>query len=572
MQVGICMERSPEMVIGLLAILKAGGAYVPLDPTYPRERLEYMLSDSNVTTLITQAHIANRLPQCEAHILCLDSDWNVIAGESDENFDSGAGPDTLAYTIYTSGSTGKPKGVMITHGGIYNRLSWMQRQYQLDAGDRVLQKTPFSFDVSVWEFFWPLMTGAVMVIAKPDGHYDPDYIFRLINDQLVTTIHFVPSMLQAFIERVSVEECRSLRRVICSGEPLPVELQNRSLARSGATLSNLYGPTEASVDVSFWECRRIENQRSVPIGYPISNTQLFALDQYLQPTPVGVSGELHIGGVGIARGYLKRASQTAEKFIPNPYCTQSGERIYRTGDLTRYLPGGEIEFLGRSDDQVKIRGVRIELAEIEAALKDHPLVSDAVVAAQPLPNGERQLVGYLTTKADVPTSQELRAFLKKRLPAYMAPSSYLFLEELPLSPNGKIDRKRLPAPQRRDEHRSFIAPRTPLEETLAGIWRQVLSVKEVGVEDNFYELGGHSLLITKIAAKVREALGIELPMQTWFERPTIASQADAIKEHQSRRDGVGDVAKLLEMLDQMSEEEVDALLLRRESMLISHTS
>jgi amino acid adenylation domain-containing protein len=564
--VGICMERSIEMVVGLLAILKAGGAYVPLDPTYPRERLKYMLSDSSITTLITQRHIADRLTQFKAQILCLDADWNTFASGSDENFDSGVGPDTLAYTIYTSGSTGDPKGVMITHGGIYNRLSWMQEQYRLGAGDRVLHKTPFSFDVSVWEFFWPLMTRATMVIAKPGGHHDPDYLFRLINDQLVTTIHFVPSMLQVFLESVRVEQCRSLRRVICSGEALPIELQNKFLGRSRASLSNLYGPTEASVDVSFWECRQIKNQRSVPIGYPIANTQLFVLDQYLQPAPVGVSGELYISGVGIARGYLDRAGLTAERFVPNPYGTRPGERIYRTGDLARRLPGGEIEFLGRIDDQIKIRGFRIELGEIEAALKGHPLVSDAVVAARPEINGERRLVGYLVTKAGAPTNRELREFLKKRLPEYMAPSSFLFLEELPLSSNGKIDRKRLPnfELQKRDERQAFVAPRTPLEETLVMIWEQVLSVEGVGIEDNFYELGGHSLLIPKIAAKVREILDVELPLQVWFERPTIAGQADAINERQAQHDRADDISKLLEALDQMSEEEVDALLLRRE--------
>ncbi|MGH8000645.1 MAG: amino acid adenylation domain-containing protein, partial [Brasilonema sp.] len=392
--VGICMERSPEMVVGLLAILKAGGAYVPLDPAYPKERLTFMLADAKVSVLLTQQSLLKELPQHQAQVICLDSDTQaIIAHQSQENLVSGVQPQNLAYVIYTSGSTGKPKGVMNSHQGLSNRLLWMQDAYQLTATDRVLQKTPFSFDVSVWEFFWPLFTGAQLVLAKPGGHKDSAYLVELIAKEQITTLHFVPSMLQVFLEEPELSKCSSLKRVICSGEALSFELQEKFFTHLDGQLYNLYGPTEAAIDVTFWNCQRNSHQQIVPIGRPIANTRIYLLDKYLHPVPIGVPGELHIGGVGLARGYLNRPELTNEKFISNPFTP--GERLYKTGDLARYRRDGSIEFLGRIDYQVKIRGFRIELGEIEAVLNQHPGVQVATTVLQENESGDRRLTAYL---------------------------------------------------------------------------------------------------------------------------------------------------------------------------------
>ena len=371
--VGICVERSLEMVVGLLGILKAGGAFVPLDPEYPKERLAFMLEDAGSPVLLTQAHLTASLPALHSRIVRLDADWPLIAEESADHVASFARAEHLAYMIYTSGSTGRPKGAMNTHVAIVNRLLWMQDTYRLTPSDRVLQKTPFSFDVSVWEFFWPLLTGATLVVALPGGHKDGAYLANLIRKEKITTIHFVPSMLSAFLEQGELESsCASLKRVICSGERLPFELQQRFFSLLPAELHNLYGPTEAAVDVTYWACERESRLRTVPIGRPIANTQIHILDQHLQPAPIGVPGELHIGGIGLARGYHNRPELTAEKFIPDPFRSEPGARLYKTGDLARYLPDGAIEYLGRLDHQVKIRGFRIELGEIESVLASSP--------------------------------------------------------------------------------------------------------------------------------------------------------------------------------------------------------
>ncbi len=399
--VGICMERSLEMVVGLLAVLKAGGAYLPLDPTYPKERLGFMLADTQVPVLLAQQHLIKELPQHQAQVICIDADFAAFTDYSPENPVGDIKPENLAYVIYTSGSTGKPKGVMNTHKSLCNRLLWMQDAYQLTAIDRVLQKTPFSFDVSVWEFFWPLITGASLVLAKPGGHQDSAYLVELIDQQQITTLHFVPSMLQVFLEEPHLEKCNVLKHVICSGEALSVDLQEKFLARLDAQLHNLYGPTEAAIDVTFWDCQRGSNDKVVPIGRPIANTQIHILDKYLQTVPVGVPGELHIGGVGLARGYLNRPDLTDEKFIFNLFeNAEEKSRLYKTGDLARYRPDGSIEFLGRIDHQVKLRGFRIELEEIEAVLHQHPSVQVATTILQEDESGERRLVAYL-----VPDSQ-----------------------------------------------------------------------------------------------------------------------------------------------------------------------
>jgi len=519
--VGIAAERSVEMVIGLLGILKAGGAYVPLDPAYPAERLNYMLQNANLHFLLTQKHLQEQVKMHRGRLLLLEHDaW---AGEPETNPENrGLSGDNLAYVIYTSGSTGQPKGVMNTHGGILNRLLWMQQAYGLTADDRVVQKTPFSFDVSVWEFFWPLMVGARLVMARPGGHQDSGYLVDLIREQEITTVHFVPSMLQIWLEEKGVERCDRLQRVLCSGEALNWELQQRFFAHLGCELHNLYGPTEAAVDVSYWQCRKNSDERGVPIGRPIANMRMHVLDAQMRPVPSGVPGEIYLGGVGLARGYWRQPALTAEKFLPDPFSEIEGHRLYRTGDIGRYRGDGAIEYLGRTDFQVKIRGARIELGEIEAALAGHPRVKHAVAVVREEEAGEKRLVAYVVPQDPVAPldTNELRAYLQGKLPAYMVPSSWVELQELPLTTNGKVDRKALPAPQRRTEaHRP---PRTPREEILCGILAEVLSKERVSIDDNFFDLGGHSLMATQVISRVRSALGLELSLHTIFAAPTVA--------------------------------------------------
>ena len=532
--VGVAMERSLEMIVGLYSILKAGGAYVPIDPTYPAERITHMLEDANVPVLLTQAKLLDRLSPHEAQVIRLDTDWDdLMAGQSTENPVCKATLENLAYTIYTSGSTGKPKGVMNSHRGILNRLLWMQEAYHLTACDRVLQKTPFSFDVSVWEFFWPLMFGARLVVARPEGHKDSDYLVQTIIDEKITTMHFVPSMLQLFLAAKDLEKCDSLRQVICSGEALPLDLQNRFFDRLGAKLHNLYGPTEAAVDVTYWECQRGGDLRIVPIGRPVSNTQMYVLDRYMQPVPVGVSGELHIGGVQVARGYLNRAELTAEKFISDPFSDNPEARLYKTGDLARYLPDGNIEYLGRSDYQVKIRGNRIELGEIESMLSQYPAVRDALVLVREDVPDDKRLVAYIVPGQNQKLSvSELRDYVKQTLPDFMVPSHFVTLDTFPLTPNQKIDRKALPRPDQVqiESETAYVPPKNELQQTIVNIWQELLHVPMVGMDDNFFELGGHSLLIVQAYYRLCEVIDRELSITDMFRFPTISTLAEYLSQ------------------------------------------
>jgi amino acid adenylation domain-containing protein len=527
--VGVLMERSPEMVIALLGILKAGGAYVPIDGGYPLDRQLYMIRDAGAPVILAQAKFADRLSATESHVVLLDDSSPEIDEMPGNNLPDSTQPGDLAYVIYTSGSTGNPKGAMNTHRGICNRLLWMQDQYRLTGADVVLQKTPFSFDVSVWEFFWPLMTGARMVLARPEGHKDPVYLANLIREEGVTTLHFVPSMLRVFLEVNEVVECTSLRRVICSGETLPYELQERFFSLVDAELHNLYGPTEAAVDVTYWECRRSSVRKAVPIGRPVANTQIYILDANMRPTPIGVSGELYIGGVQVGRGYWKRPDLTEQRFVPDPF--SSGGRLYRTGDQARWLSDGTVEYLGRLDQQVKIRGFRIELGEIESVLADDPRVKEAVVAVHEDVAGEKRLVAYLSLRnGETFESSELKTRLAGKLPDHMVPSAFLFLDKLPLMPNGKIDRRGLPSPVTTNvADGRYEAPSTPEEEHLAAIWKDVLHIGSVGRNDNFFELGGHSLLASTTLMRVRERWGVQLPLRSIFEAPTIEKLANRIE-------------------------------------------
>ncbi|HEU0076346.1 MAG TPA: amino acid adenylation domain-containing protein, partial [Longimicrobiaceae bacterium] len=537
-RVGVCMERSPELVVALLGVLKAGGAYVPLDPDYPAERLAHMAADSAVPVLLAQPHLRGRLPESGAEVVVLDrTDPASAAGVCPGAGGPGCGgrcsaggaeasPDNLAYVIYTSGSTGTPKGAMNAHRGVVNRLLWMQAEYALGPGDAVLQKTPFSFDVSVWELFWPLMVGARLVLARPGGHRDPAYLGELMEREGITTLHFVPSMLHAFLEATAAAPA-GLRRVVCSGEALPAELQERFFERfPGVELHNLYGPTEAAVDVTSWACRPGEGRRSVPIGRPVANTRCYVLDGRLAPAPVGVPGELYLGGVQVGRGYLGRPGLTAERFVPDPFGEpRGGARLYRTGDLARWLPEGVLEYLGRTDDQVKVRGFRIEPGEIEAVLARHPGVRECAVVAFGASPGETRLAADLVPRGAAPGAAELREHLRGSLPEHMVPSAFVALERLPLTPSGQLDRRALPAPAGGAGRGSaaYVAPRSDVEALLAGIWAETRGVERVGVHDDFFDLGGHSLLAVRVASRVQEAFGVSLALHTLFQSPTVES-------------------------------------------------
>jgi amino acid adenylation domain-containing protein len=526
--VGVCMQRSLEMVVALLGTLKAGGAYVPLDPSYPADRLNFMVRDSQVQVLLTHDNGWNHLSGIGSHCTCVDVALESVPEECARNPENRVVPENLAYMIYTSGSTGNPKGAMNTHRAIGNRLCWMQQEFRLTPADRVLQKTPFSFDVSVWEFFWPLITGACLVMAKPGGHQDCAYLSEVIQREKITVLHFVPSMLQIFVEEPNLDACDSLKQIFCSGEALPLDLQNRCQGRVNAELHNLYGPTEAAVDVTFWPCERDTLRRTVPIGRPIANTQIFILDRHLHPVPAGIPGELHIGGVNLGRGYFNRPDLTAERFVPNPFTDEMGDRLYKTGDLARFLPDGVIEYLGRIDHQVKVRGFRIELTEIESVLLKHPNVKETIVTTSEGPSGDKILVAYFVPMQDpAPTTSSLRRFLMASLPEYMTPSIFVELAVFPLTSSGKADRRALPSPERMRPHleNGYATPETQTERAIAEIWQQVLRLEKVGIHDNFFELGGHSLCMSQMIALVQERAGRSLSIVEAFEYPTVHTLA-----------------------------------------------
>jgi amino acid adenylation domain-containing protein len=522
--VAIAAERSIELVVGLLGIMKTGASYVPVDPDYPRARVAFMLDDAAAPVLVSQWPVAARLPAHRAELVCLDADRAQIECGSVENPRVPIEADSLAYTIYTSGSTGSPKGAGNTHRGLLNRLAWMQAQFELTSSDRVLQKTPFSFDVSVWEFFWPLMVGATLVVVRPGDHRDAERLWKLISQHCVTTLHFVPPMLEAFLECEGLVQSSSLRRVICSGEALSAELARRCLSRLDVELHNLYGPTEASIDVTAWTCLRDSPSPSVPIGRPIANTQVYVLDRACQLLPPGVPGELYIGGVGVARGYHRRAALTAERFVPDPFGVVPGARLYRTGDLARLRADGALEFLGRLDHQVKIRGFRVELGEIEACLLKHPGVREAVVTSRRAPHGGQRLAAYVSGSSPL-VPEELRSWLARDLPEYMVPSIIYVLERLPLSPNGKVERSALPVPEASGEgKRSYEAPRNDAEAILAEVWAEVMHLGPVGVHDDFFALGGDSIVALQVLTRAGKR-GVKLTPKLLFEYPTIAQVA-----------------------------------------------
>lgn len=555
--VAVCIERSLEMVIGILGILKAGGAYVPMDPAYPKERLAFMLKDAQVPVLLTEQRLVEGLPEHGAHVVCLDTGWEAVARVNEDNPASGATVENPAYVIYTSGSTGKPKGVQVPHRALVNFLNSMRRQPGLTNHETLLAVTTLSFDIAALEIFLPLVTGACAVILSREVASDGVRLSKELTRYGATTMQATPVTWRMLVE-AGWQGSDGLK-VLCGGEALPRELAAQLLVRC-SSLWNLYGPTETTI----WSviAQVVKRDGPTPIGQPIANTQIYILDPHLQPRPIGIPGQLYIGGAGLARGYLNRPELTGEKFVPNPFSGEPGARLYHTGDLARYLPDGNIEFLGRIDHQVKIRGFRIELGEIEAVLTAHPGVRESVAIVREDEPGKKRLVAYIVARDEfAPTTSDLRSYLKDKLPEYMVPSAFMMLDALPLTLNGKVDGKALPAlDQTRPELKeSFVAPRNAAERTIAEIWAQVLEVDRVGVYDNFFDLGGHSLLATQVMSRLREAFHIEIPLRALFENPTVAELAMQIQA-QVKKFAPQKVGDLLVELESLSDEEAELLL------------
>jgi len=554
--VGLCVERSLEMVVGLLGILKAGGAYVPLDPAYPKERLAFMLEDTQTPVLPTQERLRENLPQHGARVVCLDMDWEAIAKESDKNPDSTVTAGNLAYVIYTSGSTGRPKGVLVPHQGLLNMSEAQVRTFELGPGDRVLQFASLSFDAATFEIFMALRVGATLCLGTQESLLPGPTLIEMLQDLGVTIVTLIPSALAS----LPIEKLPHLHTITVAGEACSVDLVARWA--EGRRFFNLYGPTEATIWTTAAEC--VDGSHKPPIGHPVDNTGIYLLDTHLQPVPVGVPGELHISGVSLARGYLNRPDLTAQKFIPNPFSDEPGARLYKTGDLARYLPDGNIEFLGRIDHQVKIRGFRIELGEIEAVLGQYPAVWETVVLAREDTPSVKQLVAYVVPKnGQVPAISELRRFLKENLPDYMVPSAFVMLDALPLTPNGKVDRRALPAPDKKvflNLQEAFVAPRTSIEEQLTEIWAGLLGMGRVSIHDNFFDLGGHSLLAAQLLSRVNEAFQVELSLRSLFETPTVAGLAMTVVQSQAEQEDSGEIGRILAELEGLSGEEAQAML------------
>ncbi|RAM53532.1 MAG: non-ribosomal peptide synthetase [Hapalosiphonaceae cyanobacterium JJU2] len=543
--VGICVERSLDMVIGLLAILKAGGAYIPLDPSYPKERLEFILEDAKASVLLTQTSVLEVIPQHKAQVVCLDKDYQFIVEQSQENLLCELTTDNLAYIIYTSGSTGKPKGVQIPHRALSNFLSSMKKTPGLSQNDTLLAVTTYSFDIAALELFLPIIVGGRLVIASREIASDPMQLSAKMTESKATVVQATPATWQLLV--TANWSGNQQLKILCGGEALPRHLADQLLERCGS-LWNMYGPTETTI----WSAASAVKAQGklIPISHAIANTELYILDEYNQLVPVGIVGQLHIGGEGLARGYLNLPELTAEKFIPHPFSKQPGTSLYKTGDLGRYLPNGEIEYIGRIDHQVKIRGFRIELGEIEAVISQYYGVRENVVVARSDSSEDQRLIAYLVPEVEQRLIiTQLRSFLESKLPSYMIPTNFVTLDSLPLTPNGKVDRKALPTPDtvRREVEETYVAPQTNVEKQLAIIWMQVLGLKKIGINDNFFELGGHSLLATQVISRIHKIFDIELPLRQLFELPTIAKLAKSIGEKNK-------AAKLIPPIERVSRE------------------
>lgn len=531
--VGICVERSIEMIVAMWAVLKAGGAYLPLDPDYPVERLRLMLTDSKSLFLITQKFLEVDIIDDQIKKVYLDLEWEQITRESRENLTSSAFPDNLAYVIYTSGSTGKPKGTLLQHRGLCNFATAHVKVLGLDSKSCWLQFSSFSFDASVSEIFTAFMAGGTLFLARRETILATPKLIALLEKHQINTAILPPSVLSI----LAADKLPKLQTVISAGESVPLDVV--ASWANGRKFFNGYGPTEATVGPTIYRVDQFTKETTaIPIGRPLNNVKAYILDKDLNPAPPGVNGELHIGGVCLARGYHDRPDLTAEKFIPDPFSSQPGSRLYRTGDLARFRPDGNIEFLGRVDFQVKIRGFRIELEEIESGLKKHPAVENAIVLAKKDKSGENRLVAYIVNDHQpVPEPDELRNFLKDKLPDYMVPSFFVPLESLPLTQSGKIDRKALPEPQdlRLSAHATYVKPGTETETLLANIWQEVLKLEKVGIHDNFFDLGGHSLSMAKVHSQFCEQVQREISIIELFKYPTIYSLAQFLQQGQDRK-------------------------------------
>jgi len=544
--VGLCVERSNEMLVGILAILKAGGAYVPLDPALPLERLQFMATDADLRLVLTQARLLPKLSSLSPKLICIDG-TRAAADEADrQNPPPLASPDNLAYIIYTSGSTGSPKGALVDHRGVVSYFSWFGVAFEMGTDSVVLQLASFAFDMSIRDLIYPITIGAHIVIASSADLKDPFRLVRKIERHGITVLGSTPSLLSSIVDAVggTGNTCPSLRRVFSGGEALPTTLAQRILEAfyGHVRLSNEYGPTECTMTSAHHEVAEMQTDRPiVTLGRPLANVRMYVLDTHLNAVPIGIPGEIHIGGIGLARGYLNRPQLTKEKFIPSPF--EPGKRLYKTGDLGRWLPTGDLEFLGRLDRQTKIRGYRIELGEIEAALTELPEVRRATVEVfEPAP-GDRRLAAYIIPATDqAPSSHALQAKLRVRLPDYMIPNAFILLDRFPLTPRGKIDRPALPDPTYSNIDRSeeFVAPQTPTEKLIARIWSDVLKIDRVGVRDDFFALGGHSLAAVQVIIRIRDETNAKLPVRAAFEFPTVrelATYLEGVLGETVRKDG-----------------------------------
>jgi amino acid adenylation domain-containing protein len=537
-RVGICVERSLEMVIGLLAILKAGAAYVPLDPNYPSERIQHMLEDAAPQVVLTQKELIATLPQTQAEVIALDELLRNIAGNVKDNLSTlelGLQPRDLVYVIYTSGSTGRPKGTAMAHGSMVNLIEWHRSTFGTEEGTRVLQFAALSFDVAFQETFSTLCTGGTLVLLDEWVRRDARALVAFLSHHSIERLFLPPLMLQSVAEycRTTGTLPGTLRDVITAGEQLRIspEITALFLKLPGCRLHNHYGPTETHVVTALTLSEDPQQWPTLPsIGRPISNTQIYVLDSRQQPVPIGVVGEIYIGGAGVAQGYLGQPDLTAQRFLSDPFSTQANARLYRTGDLGRWNTDGTLEYLGRNDHQVKIRGYRVELGEIEAQLARHVQVKEAAVIARDDVPGQKRLVAYITPRDQhEPSVEDLRAHLKAVLPEYMVPSAIVVLPALPLTPSGKLDRRALPAPDLEAySTRQYEPPQGQVEEILAAIWHELLHLERVGRHDNFFELGGHSLLATRVISRIREKLRVELPVRAVFESPTLQQLATRV--------------------------------------------